>query len=502
VTLRATQPHVTRRLAALLGDGEPMLEGATWVDELYETLEAMTPSERAAVRASRAGERGELSAELALQRGRSPWLGELLAGDGLFMAYQPVADLRSGATHGYEALARGTVGDEVLAGHQIVTAARAHDAVRQLDDVSRALALEQAGERLRGGERLFVNFDPMSVYDPEVCLRSTWATARRVGITMEQVCFEVVDAERCTDLRFLRRIFDRFRAEGATVALQDLGAEHTGVTFLRELRPDVVKLDRRLTSALEGQTARSRLVGAIIDYAHELGSTVGVVGIETESDLRCVRELGADLGQGFYLGAPSRLIEPIDPALVTESPSPARPGAAAHVADETLRDPLTGLPNRLFFQERVEELLAAGRPLAVLMLDLKAFERVNELLGHDVGDQVLITVADCLREQVGDSGSVARLGGDEFLVALHDVRSGDEAARVGHQLADAAEAATTNSELPSPRPSIGVAVAPADGREATTLLRHARAAMHTARDVPEADSVAVFRTAEQPLTRL
>jgi diguanylate cyclase (GGDEF)-like protein len=476
VALWANQPHVTRRLGALLGEPEPVLSGPMWVDELYETLMAMTPPERAAVRATLPGERGDMSAETALQRGRTPWLPAMLDDGDLYMAYQPIVDLASGVTVAFEALVRGLLGDEEMAGHQIVAAAHAHDRVRHLDETARTMALKQAEGALGPDERLFVNFDPMSVYDPEMCLRNTWATARRVGIGIEQVCFEVVDAERCHDLAFLRRVIERFRAEGASVALQNLGAERTGVNLVRELRPDIVKLDRRLTSGLEHEDARRRLVGATIGYLHDLGTTVGVVGVETEGDLRCAQELGADLGQGFYLGPPATRIHPADPALAA-SVVPRDPGEGAG-------DPLTGLPGRLAFQGHVDGLLAAGRSVSVLVLAMRALERVTNLLGYDVGDRVVLTAADSLRREVGDAGMIARLGGDQFLVALDDVGSREEASRFGRHLADAADAAALDSELPAPHPGVGTATAPEDGRDGASLLRHAGAALHRADEPP------------------
>ncbi|HEX5911230.1 MAG TPA: GGDEF domain-containing protein [Thermoleophilaceae bacterium] len=465
---------MSRRLAALLGEPEPVLAGPMWVDELYETLAAMTPSERDVVRACEPGGH-EDSAENVLQRGRSPWLPALLDDDDLFMAYQPIVDLSSGRTVAYEALVRGSVADdETVAGYQIVAAARAHDRIRQLDESSRRLALEQAAGALEGGERLFVNFDPMSVYDPEVCLRNTWATARKVGIGIDQVCFEIVDAHRCPDIDFLRRVIESFRAEGASVALQNLGSERAGVNYLRELRPDIVKLERRLTAGLEGESARRDLVGAMIAYAHELGTTVGIVGIETEGELRCARELGADIGQGFYLGPPAPRIQAADPTPVVTAkpPDPAVLGLSG--------DELTGLPARRAFQGHVEGLLATGRSVSVLMIELSAFQRITDLLGHDVGDRVLMTVADTLRREVGEAGMVARLSGDQFLVCLDDVRSDEEAAGFGRRLADAVDAAALESELPTPHPSVGVAAAPEDGSDSGTLLRQAGAALHRA----------------------
>ena len=476
VTLTATQPHVSRRLAAMLGVPEPVLSGPMWVDELYETLSAMTPSERTAVRAIEP-DGHESSAADALERGRSPWLPAMLDDGDLFMAYQPIVDLASGATVAYEALVRGALGDdEVVAGHQIVAAARAHDRVRQLDVSGRTLALEQAAGALESGTRLFVNLDPMSVYDPEVCLRTTWETARRVGIDIHQVCFDLVDAELCPDVDFLRRIIDRFRSEGAQVALQNLGADRTGVNYLRELRPDIVKIERRLATGLEREGARRRLVAATIAYAQELGITVGVVGLENEGDLRCAQELGADLGQGFHLGPPARGLLPVDPARVTAT--------ASRVPVTVPENPLTGLPRRLAFEGHVDRLLGAGRSVSVLMVELEALERITDLLGHDVGDRVLMTVAEALRSEVGEAGSVARLGGDQFLVALDDVRDSDEATRLGRHLVDTVDAAVQDSELPAPRPAVGVASAPTDGQGAAALLRHAASALHRADERP------------------
>lgn len=481
VTLWANQAHVSRRLAALLGDPEPVLSGPTWVDELYETLAEFSPPERAALRAVVPGVRGDLSVDTALQRGRTPWLPAMLDDGDLYMAYQPIVDLHAGTTVAYEALVRGSLDGEEMAGHQIVAAAHAHDRVRQLDEATRTMALTQAAGALGEGERLVVNFDPMSVYDPEMCLRNTWATARRVGIGIEQVCFEIVDPGRCPDLDFLRRVIERFRAEGASVALQNLGAERTGVNFLRELRPDIVKLDRRLTSGLEHEDERRRLVGAMIDYAHELGTTVGVVGIETDGDLRCASEMGAELGQGFHLAPPSTTIAPAGTLAVAVAVA----GSTPETPDTEPADPFAGLLGRAGFIEHVDMLVTSGRSVSVLLLELDAFERIAELIGKDAGDQVLVAVTESLLEQVGGSGTVARPAGHRFLVALDDARSADEAARFGRHLAEAIEDAVRDAELPAPQPRFAVAAA-GDGESAAELLAHAEAAL---------------QSAERPLTR-
>jgi diguanylate cyclase len=162
-------------------------------------------------------------------------------------------------------------------------------------------------------------------------------------------------------------------------------------------------------------------------------------------------------------------------------------------------DALTGLPNREQSRTRLSAALTAARErktmLAVLYLDLDNFKRVNDTLGHAVGDELLCLVAARLRYslRLGDSvgtelatadrpSHIARLGGDEFIAILPNIRSVEDAARVAARLI---------SELQEPMrlalhtlvvtPSVGVAMYPADGTDVDTLLRNADLAMYFAK---------------------
>src|SRR5262249_12362935 len=95
-------------------------------------------------------------------------------------------------------------------------------------------------------------------------------------------------------------------------------------------------------------------------------------------------------------------------------------------------DPLTALPNRAMFMDHLERALArarrAGDTVAVVFVDLDDFKLVNDSLGHEVGDRLLVAVAERLRTTVRQGDLVARLGGDEFTILLEPVRDQDEAA--------------------------------------------------------------------------
>lgn len=162
-----------------------------------------------------------------------------------------------------------------------------------------------------------------------------------------------------------------------------------------------------------------------------------------------------------------------------------------HRAEEELRklaslDSLTGLPNRTLFVDRLEHELAKGQrslaQAAVLILDLDRFKQVNDSLGHSVGDTLLREVADRLRQHVRATDTLARLGGDEFAVLLTDVRGPQAASKVAESLqgALAAPFRPGGNEIRCGA-SIGIAVYPTDGRDATTLVRNADAAMNHAK---------------------
>jgi diguanylate cyclase (GGDEF)-like protein/PAS domain S-box-containing protein len=153
-------------------------------------------------------------------------------------------------------------------------------------------------------------------------------------------------------------------------------------------------------------------------------------------------------------------------------------------------DPLTGLPNRVMFEQHLGLALARARRddlgVAVLFLDLDAFKPVNDTHGHATGDEVLRQLAARLRSAVRETDLVARQGGDEFLVLIADLPMGAEAvdalaavSKVNDRIAEVmAEPFRLRAGELSLRASIGCALFPVDGSEGSDLLRGADEAMY------------------------
>lgn len=161
--------------------------------------------------------------------------------------------------------------------------------------------------------------------------------------------------------------------------------------------------------------------------------------------------------------------------------------AALHAS---LHDPLTGLPNRTLFSDRLEHGLAVanrnGLNFAVMFLDLDDFKKINDSHGHDVGDLVLQMVAGRLKETTRDDDTVCRHGGDEFLFLLMNTESEQDIAIVAEKIFKAVQmpcdirVRDINISL-SIKPSMGISIFPKDGATLNALLDGADKAMYRAK---------------------
>ncbi len=152
---------------------------------------------------------------------------------------------------------------------------------------------------------------------------------------------------------------------------------------------------------------------------------------------------------------------------------------------QATHDALTELPNRVLLQDRLTQALAdAARdatPIALLLLDLDRFKEINDTLGHHVGDQLLQRIGPRVLELLRGADTMARLGGDEFAVLLPGAEEAAATALATEILAALAVPFMLEGQSLDVGASIGIALAPAHGDDAATLLRHADVAMYVAK---------------------
>ncbi|MBV1908072.1 MAG: EAL domain-containing protein [Kangiellaceae bacterium] len=151
-----------------------------------------------------------------------------------------------------------------------------------------------------------------------------------------------------------------------------------------------------------------------------------------------------------------------------------------------LHDALTGLANRRYFteciQQSISEISRTNEKFAVLFLDLDQFKRINDSLGHDQGDNLLIQVSERLKECIRESDIVARMGGDEFTILISHLKGASHATNIAIKiLKRLRQPFTLGKQELIVTTSIGIAIAPDNGKESEILLRNADLAMYKAK---------------------
>jgi diguanylate cyclase (GGDEF)-like protein len=236
-------------------------------------------------------------------------LRQALSGGELFLEYQPLVNLVSGAIIGFEALVRWHHPDlGVVQPDQFIRVAEEIRLVSAIDKWVLGEACRQAA-RWQGGDRetlISVNLSPGTVGDVE--LPSTVADAlRRSGLPARFLCLELNERTLIDDDRVIAERLDILKAMGIQVSLDDFGVGNTSLSQIQRLPLDMLKIDRSFIEALGGDHDESAIVAAIVNVAHIMGLDVLAEGVERADQFAALRDLGCDMGQGFLFAAPVSL---------------------------------------------------------------------------------------------------------------------------------------------------------------------------------------------------
>lgn len=228
-------------------------------------------------------------------------LSDVLADGQIHCAYQPIVDLRTRRTFGFESLVRCQHKDypNALA---VIEAAVAQGFMGELGRELRRMTVEQVP-----GYALFINLHPVE-FDHGWLVRPDDATA----LHPHDVFLEITESVPLTHFRHCHSVLKEMRAKGLKLAVDDLGAGYSNLKYIADLAPEVVKLDRMLVANLDRDARLRTLVGAIVDLCNKLGARVVAEGIETREELLAAMEAGAHYGQGYFLGRPHPEPKPVD----------------------------------------------------------------------------------------------------------------------------------------------------------------------------------------------
>lgn len=216
------------------------------------------------------------------------------------MAFQPIVDIQERRIYGYEALVRGPQGESAFSVLSQINA----DNRYAFDQACRVMAIEQAAA-LGLDRKLSINFLPNAVYEPKACIRATLAAAKKAKFPLDLITFEITEDERILDTPHLQGIITEYRKHGFRVALDDFGADHSGLNRLSALEVDAIKLDMALVKDIDREVRRRTITLAMIKVCRDLGIDVVAEGVERPEELSVLRDAGVRYIQGYLFARPT-----------------------------------------------------------------------------------------------------------------------------------------------------------------------------------------------------
>jgi len=230
--------------------------------------------------------------------------GECVRGAGLdfefSMAFQPIINTATGETFAHEALVRGPDGASAGSVFESVNAGNQY----RFDQCCRVKAIELAA-RVGIEEYLSINFMPNAVYNPELCIRTALAAAKKWNFPTDKIIFEITESEEIDNLAHLRNIINHYQAIGFKTAIDDFGSGFAGLNLLADFRVDIVKLDMALVRDIDASASRRAIIRGIMGVAEEISMQVIAEGVETIAEWKCLQDLGVDYFQGFLFARPA-----------------------------------------------------------------------------------------------------------------------------------------------------------------------------------------------------
>ena len=233
-------------------------------------------------------------------------LQKILNESSLYPVFQPIVNLGDATIHAHEALIRGPGGTALHAPDALLRAAAIEGLEFEFEYACVVAALRAWGKMNVHG-RLFVNMSA-SVLTKLLTSKGSGDLLKQIGelgILPRMLVLEITEHERVEDMDALADVVAQIRGAGVSLALDDFGDGRSSLRLWSQLKPDVVKIDKYFTKNISQHGDKLKTIQALLQIADIFGTALVAEGIESQEDLRVLRDLGISFGQGYFLGHPN-----------------------------------------------------------------------------------------------------------------------------------------------------------------------------------------------------
>ncbi len=239
-------------------------------------------------------------AELKLSRR----LEEVLKQRDLHALFQPILKMDNGEIIGYEGLIRGPSDSPLHSPMTLFKVARANNLTVEVEHLCRRVVIDRFAALALPG-KLFLNVSPECMCQSGAKHGETLGYLKVSGIDPKRVIIELTENQPTYDYTLMRDAVRHYRDMGFQIAIDDLGEGFSSLRLWSELRPDFVKIDRHFIQAINQDPVKLQFVRSIQEIAEKTGTMVVAEGIETQSELLLVKDLGIKFGQGYHIARPN-----------------------------------------------------------------------------------------------------------------------------------------------------------------------------------------------------
>ncbi len=231
-------------------------------------------------------------------------LQEIIAQRKLSALFQPIIDLQSGNFLGFEGLIRGPADSPLHSPVNLFSAAEQQNLSLEVEMLARKTVLEAfATQKLPG--HLFLNVSPETLTHPSFKNGQTLQFMHKLELDPARVVIEITENQPTYDFEAMRTALLHYRAMGFKIAIDDLGAGFSSLRLWSELRPEYIKVDMHFVQGVDHDPVKLQFLKSIQQIAESCGTSVIAEGIETEGELKVVKDIGIALGQGYFIARPS-----------------------------------------------------------------------------------------------------------------------------------------------------------------------------------------------------
>lgn len=231
-------------------------------------------------------------------------LRKIIAQKELTALFQPIIHMQSGEITGYEGLIRGPSDSPLHSPLNLFRVALAANLSVEVEHLCRKVVLEHFAKMNLPG-KLFLNVSPECLLSPNMKHGETLDYIQQFGISPERVIIELTESQPTYDYKLLGKAVAHYSEMGFEIAIDDLGEGFSSLRLWSELRPAYIKIDMHFIQGINLDKVKLQFVRSIQQIAEATGTLVIAEGIETQTELLLIRDLGIACGQGYHIGRPS-----------------------------------------------------------------------------------------------------------------------------------------------------------------------------------------------------